>query len=198
MRLLVLSDSHGNLSNMVQAVEQSAPRMILHLGDCWRDGEHLHDLFPELPFEQVPGNCDCRPGRTCGKAAYFGGSPHLDLPRPHIRRQAVPFKCRLRGAATTAGSVPLWSHAQAAGGPAGPDAVFEPRQHRRLPCPLLWSGHHRKRKAGRPHRASYLIKKRTPGGCAFSIRVRARRYRSVHRSFSAHPRKGSHYGPNSP
>lgn len=67
MRLLVLSDSHGNLSNMVQAVEQSAPRMILHLGDCWRDGEHLHDLFPELPFEQVPGNCDCRPGEPAEK-----------------------------------------------------------------------------------------------------------------------------------
>lgn len=63
MKALVLSDSHGNLSNMIRAVEREAPRLILHLGDCWRDGERLHDRFPDLPFEQVPGNCD-----------YFGSS----------------------------------------------------------------------------------------------------------------------------
>ena len=63
MKVLVLSDSHGNISNMLQAVEREAPRMILHLGDCWRDGERLHDRFPDLPLEQVPGNCD-----------YFGSS----------------------------------------------------------------------------------------------------------------------------
>lgn len=60
MKILVLSDSHGNVSNMAVAVEQTAPRMIFHLGDCWRDAEKLHDLFPDIPLEQVPGNCDCR------------------------------------------------------------------------------------------------------------------------------------------
>ena len=63
MKVLVLSDSHGNIFNMIQAVELEAPRMVFHLGDCWRDGERLHDRFPELPFEQVYGNCD-----------YFRGS----------------------------------------------------------------------------------------------------------------------------
>ena len=61
MKILVLSDSHGNLENMVQAVERENPRMILHLGDCWREAERLHDHFPEIPFHQVPGNCDFRP-----------------------------------------------------------------------------------------------------------------------------------------
>jgi hypothetical protein len=60
MKILVLSDSHGNVDNMVQAVEREAPREIFHLGDCWRDGEKLHQKFPEIPFEQVPGNCDFR------------------------------------------------------------------------------------------------------------------------------------------
>ena len=50
MKILVLSDSHGNVSNMAAAVEQTAPRMIFHLGDCWRDAEKLHDLFPLLFF----------------------------------------------------------------------------------------------------------------------------------------------------
>lgn len=60
MKILVVSDSHGNIANMVHAVEKESPHMILHLGDCWRDGERLHDLFPEIPFHQVPGNCDFR------------------------------------------------------------------------------------------------------------------------------------------
>ena len=60
MKILVLSDSHGNVSNMAAAAEQTAPRMIFHLGDCWRDAEKLHDLSPDIPLEQVPGNCDYR------------------------------------------------------------------------------------------------------------------------------------------
>lgn len=73
MKVLVLSDSHGNVANMIQAVEREAPRMILHLGDCWRDGERLHDHFPELPFEQVYGNCDFFRGtREAEKLLYLG------------------------------------------------------------------------------------------------------------------------------
>lgn len=62
MKILVLSDSHGNVGNMEEAVARTSPRMIFHLGDCWRDAERLHDRFPDLPFYQVPGNCDFRPG----------------------------------------------------------------------------------------------------------------------------------------
>ena len=61
MKILVLSDYHGAVSPMEQAVEQTSPDLILHLGDCWRDGERLHDRFPAIPLEQVPGNCDFRP-----------------------------------------------------------------------------------------------------------------------------------------
>jgi len=60
MKILVLSDSHGNISNMIRATETENPRMIFHLGDCWRDAEVLHDHFPDLPLCQVPGNCDYR------------------------------------------------------------------------------------------------------------------------------------------
>lgn len=58
MKLLVLSDSHGNVENMVRAVETVKPDMIVHLGDVMRDGQKLHAFFPAIPFEQVPGNCD--------------------------------------------------------------------------------------------------------------------------------------------
>ena len=36
-RILVLSDSHGNVNNMIYAVKETDPDMIIHLGDCWTD-----------------------------------------------------------------------------------------------------------------------------------------------------------------
>ena len=71
MKLLVLSDSHGNLSHMEEAVLRVRPRMILHLGDCWRDGEKLHDLFPDIPFHQVQGNCDYRPDEPAERLLFL-------------------------------------------------------------------------------------------------------------------------------
>lgn len=58
MKYLILSDSHGNVDNMARAVEQAQPDGIIHLGDCWRDAEALHRLYPAIAMEQVPGNCD--------------------------------------------------------------------------------------------------------------------------------------------
>ncbi len=60
MTILVLSDSHGNVANMELAVRKTAPQMIFHLGDCWRDAEQLRSRFPDIPMVQVPGNCDFR------------------------------------------------------------------------------------------------------------------------------------------
>ena len=133
MKILVLSDSHGNLTNMELAVERTNPSLIFHLGDCWRDGERLHEQFPDIPLEQVPGNCDCRPGELAEK---------LLILRSYLRCQAVPAQRRLRGGRAGAGSVSLRSHPPPAGGHAGPDPVFKPRQHRGL-CPsLLRCGDH--------------------------------------------------------
>lgn len=58
-KILVLSDSHGNINNMIFAVKQVRPDMIIHLGDCWSDSVMLQKKFPDIPMERVPGNCDC-------------------------------------------------------------------------------------------------------------------------------------------
>ena len=137
MKILVLSDSHGAVSPMEQAVEQTSPDLILHLGDCWRDGERLHDRFPSIPLEQVPGNCDFRPTEP-------------PVPRPHLRREAVPGDRGVCRGGTTAGPLPLRPHPQTPGGPAGPDTVPESRQHRCPHPPLLWRSDHPGRTVGRP------------------------------------------------
>ena len=58
MTVLVLSDSHGNVDNMIRAVERVQPHRVLHLGDCQRDLAALQAQFPDIPMEGVPGNCD--------------------------------------------------------------------------------------------------------------------------------------------
>lgn len=73
MKLLILSDSHGVLSNMERAVEETDPHMILHLGDCWQDAVRLHRLYPAIPLCQVPGNCDFRPGEETERLLTLEG-----------------------------------------------------------------------------------------------------------------------------
>ena len=58
MKILVVSDSHGQVEPLLRAVERSNPNLVIHLGDGWRDAEELSGRFPDLPLEQVPGNCD--------------------------------------------------------------------------------------------------------------------------------------------
>ena len=57
-RILLLSDSHGNLNNMADAVRSTRPDLIFHLGDCWNDALRLEKLFPKIPMKKVVGNCD--------------------------------------------------------------------------------------------------------------------------------------------
>lgn len=58
MKILVFSDSHGNVTNMRRAVEVEGPNRLLHLGDVVRDASILAAEFPHIPLDYVSGNCD--------------------------------------------------------------------------------------------------------------------------------------------
>ena len=58
MKILVLSDSHGNCDKMKQAVEAEAPDIVFHLGDHSSDAQALMGEYPTLPIISVRGNCD--------------------------------------------------------------------------------------------------------------------------------------------
>ena len=58
MKLLILSDSHGDVGSMIDITERERPNEIFHLGDCVRDAESLSFACPEIPVIMVPGNCD--------------------------------------------------------------------------------------------------------------------------------------------
>lgn len=81
MKILVLSDSHGTLSFMRRSIQAVAPDAMIHLGDHFDDGLAIKEEFPDVPFYQVPGNCDrfrCPPGQSeililpvCGVNLYM-------------------------------------------------------------------------------------------------------------------------------
>lgn len=58
MNILVLSDSHAALSFMRRCIEQVKPDFMIHLGDYYDDGLAMAEEYPQIPIEQVPGNCD--------------------------------------------------------------------------------------------------------------------------------------------
>lgn len=60
MKLVLFSDSHGNVANMEDVVRLERPDRILHMGDLARDAEELSHRFPDIPVTYVPGNCDGR------------------------------------------------------------------------------------------------------------------------------------------
>lgn len=58
MKILVLSDSHSALHLMRSAIRALRPDAIVHLGDYFDDGEVIRNENLQIPFHQVPGNCD--------------------------------------------------------------------------------------------------------------------------------------------
>lgn len=58
MKILVLSDSHGSMQTMIDAIFIEKPDCIIHLGDHIRDADRLSELYPQISMICVPGNCD--------------------------------------------------------------------------------------------------------------------------------------------
>ncbi len=59
MKVLVMSDTHGYIFNAKEALDRHPEvEMVLHLGDYCRDASQLSQLYPDIKFEYVYGNCD--------------------------------------------------------------------------------------------------------------------------------------------
>ena len=58
MKLLIVSDSHGDWRILQTLVEKENPDAVLHLGDHIGDAQKLSILCPHIPVEAVSGNCD--------------------------------------------------------------------------------------------------------------------------------------------
>ncbi len=57
-RILVFSDTHGNISLCRSVLNNIQCDMVLHTGDYVGDAQELRRLYPKLDIRYVAGNCD--------------------------------------------------------------------------------------------------------------------------------------------
>lgn len=63
MKVLLVSDSHGNSNNIVKAINRNPDiNMVIHLGDILGDIFKVMKEFKHLRYEFVPGNNDWNSG----------------------------------------------------------------------------------------------------------------------------------------
>jgi putative phosphoesterase len=59
MKILVVSDTHGNHQTLTKVLEETGAEMLIHLGDEISDALLLETMVA-IPVIKVPGNCDHR------------------------------------------------------------------------------------------------------------------------------------------
>ncbi len=58
MKILVISDTHGDPLRMKSILENNSWDNLIHLGDGERDFAFCESIFPQKPMVYVGGNCD--------------------------------------------------------------------------------------------------------------------------------------------
>ncbi len=60
MKLLVFSDSHSNFTKIKEAIDLHKAKCdcVIFLGDGLSDIGYVKELYPQIPFFMVKGNCD--------------------------------------------------------------------------------------------------------------------------------------------
>lgn len=110
LRILVFSDSHGNVSALRRALAaQPQASHVFFLGDCLRDIEAVEPDFPNRIFHKVSGNCDfgaLNPGTAMenlnGTLIFYShGHPY------YVKQSYVPF---LQAAEKRGAKIALFGH----------------------------------------------------------------------------------------
>lgn len=58
MKILVFSDSHLSLDNLIKMVDEETPQVIICAGDHSRDAQELSYIEDKIEYFIVRGNCD--------------------------------------------------------------------------------------------------------------------------------------------
>lgn len=116
MKILVLSDSHAALSFMRRCIDAVQPDAVIHLGDHYDDGTAMAEEYPQIPFYQVPGNCDahrCFIPDPETRLETLGGVRILMTHghRHHVKQTLIPL---LADARASRADVVLFGHTHSA------------------------------------------------------------------------------------
>lgn len=75
MKILVLSDTHGEIEKAKEVIENNkGVDLVIHLGDYFRDAQKLSGMFPGIHMEYVYGNSDFEIGDVPSEKTldYYG------------------------------------------------------------------------------------------------------------------------------
>ena len=105
MRILVLSDSHRHIANLVEAISNEPTAEIIYfLGDGTYEMDEVREIFKEKTFIVVRGNCDfmdtvplcdIRNVDTCKIYASHGATENVKLSYIGIKRAAKEQMCNI-------------------------------------------------------------------------------------------------------
>ena len=109
MKIVVFSDSHGQIDRYIDVLERERPQMFFHLGDRVGDAKRLAKLFPEIPMRCVCGNCDFGQGAPELQVVQTGGVT-LFLSHGHTLGVKTGLTGLLRAAAERNAAVALYGH----------------------------------------------------------------------------------------
>ena len=74
MKVIICSDSHGAFAAAEQVLEQQPEAAaVLFLGDGAEEWDDLHEIYPQIPFYPVRGNCDWGCGWPAERIVELGG-----------------------------------------------------------------------------------------------------------------------------
>jgi len=91
MKIIVFADSHHDTNSMIYVLQEETPDMVIHLGDNVSDAMMLKNIFPEISFEMVQGNCDFEKVKdekilTLEGATFFITHGHRYRVKSHLRK----------------------------------------------------------------------------------------------------------------
>jgi hypothetical protein len=109
MKLLVLSDSHGNTGMVLYAAEQTKPDAIIHLGDCRNDARELSRRIAGVELYTVKGNCDLHPAEETERLIQLGGVK-LYITHGHLHRVKSGLAALTQAAVSKGADLALYGH----------------------------------------------------------------------------------------
>ena len=109
MKILVISDSHGNSASILNAISRESPDMVLHLGDYDRDCSIIGWDNPRIQVRSVRGNCD-RSSSGPDTDEFTLGGKRFFMTHGHLNSVKTGLSSLIRSAESRGADVLLYGH----------------------------------------------------------------------------------------
>lgn len=111
MRIVVFSDSHGDIWNLRETVEKhlSDSELFIHLGDKRDELDMIRSIYPEKAFLSVKGNCDYSSAEPL-EAFYSADSAKIMYTHGHMYNVKYTLNSLISSAVSNNCRIVLFGH----------------------------------------------------------------------------------------